>query len=229
MSGSGVVEHHQGADGGTLISADVVLTAAHCLHELPAVYVGGPWFTLDEVIDADGDWSVDAGVTRQGSILRDDPSLLGAHRPRRRVGSRPGTRGRAARARDPRRLVAQHCRSVPGSCAGRGGSLGRGLRTSRGGAVCRGPTRRRGPARRPGHDRGGGARPRRPRGRGVGLGRMDSVPSAQDIARLRDGVQAAVTVLGDAEFDRLLDESRSWPAEVAVPWVLDLIEDATPT
>lgn len=46
---------------GTLIDVDVVLSASHCFSGLPPEY-GETWFTLDEVIDADQDGVVDAGV-----------------------------------------------------------------------------------------------------------------------------------------------------------------------
>jgi len=46
---------------GTLIDENVVLSASHCFSGLPSVF-GRTWFTLDEVIDADQDGAVDAGV-----------------------------------------------------------------------------------------------------------------------------------------------------------------------
>lgn len=49
---------------GTLISPTVFLTAGHCLAGLEDdPDVGGNWVTFDEVIDADADGVVDAGVT----------------------------------------------------------------------------------------------------------------------------------------------------------------------
>ena len=49
---------------GTLVSPrTVVLTAGHCMEtqEFPEGYGTTIWFTLDEVIDADGDWTIDPG------------------------------------------------------------------------------------------------------------------------------------------------------------------------
>lgn len=46
---------------GTLVAADVVLSAAHCFVGLPPGF-GTSWFTLDEVVDADRDGVVDPDV-----------------------------------------------------------------------------------------------------------------------------------------------------------------------
>lgn len=66
---------------GTLISPTVVLSAAHCLQrdELPAAYLGDPWFTLDPVIDADGNWTVDPGVTRLEGVAHPHPQYAAGH------------------------------------------------------------------------------------------------------------------------------------------------------
>ena len=48
---------------GTLIADDVVLSASHCFSGAAASAFGTPYFTLDEVIDANRDGVVDPGVT----------------------------------------------------------------------------------------------------------------------------------------------------------------------
>lgn len=66
---------------------------------------------------------------------------------------------------------------------------------------------------------------------GIALGsldRMDSRPGLLDLEQIRENVRAAQDALGSVEFDRLLDDGRSWPTPVAVAWVLDLLEDTTP-
>ena len=57
---------------------------------------------------------------------------------------------------------------------------------------------------------------------------MDSRPGLLDLEQIRENVRAAQDALGSVEFDRLLDDGRSWPTPVAVAWVLDLLEDTTP-
>jgi hypothetical protein len=66
---------------------------------------------------------------------------------------------------------------------------------------------------------------------GAGLGalsRMGSIPGAADYHHLYDDVGAARAALGEDEFDRLLDAARSWDADTAVAWVLDLIGGTAP-
>jgi hypothetical protein len=48
---------------GTLVSPTVFVTAGHCLFGLEQFGVTGVWVTFDEVIDANADGIVDAGVT----------------------------------------------------------------------------------------------------------------------------------------------------------------------
>ena len=74
---------------GTLVAARVVLTASHCVQrdELPPQYVGEPWFTLDEIIDGDGDWVVDATVTRLAGEARPHPLYASHHNYRYDVGA----------------------------------------------------------------------------------------------------------------------------------------------
>ena len=65
---------------GTLVSERVVLSASHCLQrdEIPAAYEGDPWFTFDEVIDADGDFVVDADVELLTGTAVPHPSYAAA-------------------------------------------------------------------------------------------------------------------------------------------------------
>lgn len=51
------------ACSGTLISPTVFLTAGHCLFGNEQLGITNVWVTFDEVIDADADGTVDAGVT----------------------------------------------------------------------------------------------------------------------------------------------------------------------
>jgi hypothetical protein len=57
---------------------------------------------------------------------------------------------------------------------------------------------------------------------------MGSIPGAADYHHLYDDVGAARAALGEDEFDRLLDAARSWDADTAVAWVLDLIGGTAP-
>ncbi len=74
--GSLVVEFEgdkfQGCSG-TLVSPTVFLTAGHCLVGLEESGITGVWVTFDEVIDADANGVVDAGVTLLGGVGHVDP------------------------------------------------------------------------------------------------------------------------------------------------------------
>lgn len=73
---------------GTLVSPTVVLTASHCMtDDLPAAFEGDPWFTLDPVIDANGDWKVDAGVQQLHGTPFPHPLAAGAANYRYDVGA----------------------------------------------------------------------------------------------------------------------------------------------
>jgi secreted trypsin-like serine protease len=58
---------------GTLVSPTVFVTAGHCLFGLDQFGVTGVWVTFDEVIDADADGVVDAGVTLHGGTAHVHP------------------------------------------------------------------------------------------------------------------------------------------------------------
>ncbi|RYB89535.1 trypsin-like serine protease [Nocardioides glacieisoli] len=74
---------------GTLVTPRVVLTAGHCMEtqEFPEEYGTTIWFTLDEVIDADGDWTVDPTVTKLAGTPVPHPKYFGSAHYRYDVGA----------------------------------------------------------------------------------------------------------------------------------------------